>query len=133
MAFSASENFVSGFDGTSSQFLAVELNSSEEVVLVTSDSSVTCVGFLENAPASGAVAEVTFAGFGYGVAGSATLVPGDELMVSTSTGKLVLATATNVIVAKYLPGLSGGANPASTADTQRIRIYIYDLKDRIKA
>jgi len=134
---STSENYVSGADLSSSQFLPVYVDgaAAEVVKLLVANTGATStagVGFLENAPASGEVAEVTFEGIGFGIAGG-VVENGDELMVDGSTGKLIVATTGKVVVAKAMFGTSGGAYPADAANGVRIRIYIYANKTRLLA
>ncbi len=132
MSQSITEVAIAGADLSAKQYYPVYVDAgagNEQVKLATSNTAITTFGFLENAPASGAIARITTSGYGIGVAGG-VIKPYDDVMLDGSTGKLIIATGTGkVVVGQYRPGLVGTtATGRDSVSGQEIRIYIYENK-----
>ena len=92
-------NLVAGADLSSSQFLAVKANGTSRQVVLASTGGEAITGILENNPLSGAAATVAFDGFTKAQIGTGGVTAGNLLMTEAATGKLVVKTSTNVVVA----------------------------------
>lgn len=96
---------LSGPNG-SGQFLAVQLSTSaDRTSLLVSSGGVAIYGILQNTPAQGDAADVCLFGLTKAVGGAA-ITRGASLMVDSS-GRLVTATSTNVIVGYAVESCSG--------------------------
>lgn len=87
-------NYIPGFragaDLSSSRYVALQLASDGDVEAATAN-EMEFIGFLQNAPASGAVAEIAGLGGGAKAIAAGNINPGDKL-TTDSSGHLVAIT-----------------------------------------
>lgn len=102
-------SFVAGGDLSSKQYHFVKLNTSGQVVIVAANTDKP-FGILQNAPASGGVAEVMLAGISKVVA-DADLAIGDQIGASSDGQAATYAPGTDTT--KYIVGEVLTANTAA--------------------
>lgn len=102
-------SFVAGGDLSAKQYHFVKLNSSGQVVIVAAATDKP-LGILQNAPASGGVAEVMLAGISKVVA-DADLAIGDQIGASSDGQAATYAPGTDTT--KYIVGEVLTANTAA--------------------
>ncbi len=127
------EQGIAGADLSAAQYLAVysDGTDAESVKLLVTDTLVTGLGILVNAPADTGIAKYVYSGFANATAG-AVFEPHDELMVNGS-GQLIKATTGKAIIAKYMPKPRGTANGPDAAAGVTVRVYVYANKTRLLA
>jgi hypothetical protein len=92
-------NLVANADLSAKQFLAVKQTSTARKVDLASTGGEAITGIMQNTPKANEAVEVTHIGFTKAKAGVGGWTAGQSLMTEATTGKLVLKTSTNVIVA----------------------------------
>ncbi len=90
-------NLIAGADLSSSQFYAVQANSTARTVVLANTGGEAITGILQNTPTQGSPAEVVLSGLCKAAAGAA-FTAGQALMTD-NTGRLVTQTSTNAKVA----------------------------------
>jgi hypothetical protein len=104
-----SASFVAGGDLSAKQYYFVKLNSSGQVVIIAANTDKP-IGILQNAPASGGVAEVMLYGISK-VSADADLAIGDQVGASADGQAATYAPGTDTT--KYIVGEVLTANTAA--------------------
>jgi hypothetical protein len=92
-------NLVAGADLSALQFTAVKLNGTARQVASANTGGEAITGILQNTPKSGEAVEVTYDGFTKAKAGTGGFAAGNLLQTEAATGKLIVKTSTNTVVA----------------------------------
>jgi len=93
-------NLIAGADlSTTGQYLAVKQTSTDRAVNLASTGGEAITGILQNDPKAGEAAIVKYEGFTPAIIGVGGCTAGQQLMTEAATGKLVVKTSTNVVVA----------------------------------
>jgi hypothetical protein len=101
-------NLIANADLSAKQFYAVKQTATARKVDVASTGGEAITGILCNTPKAGEAVEVCHSGFTKALAGTGGFTAGNQLMTEAATGKLVVKTSTNVVVAVAHETVSGG-------------------------
>lgn len=126
------EQGIAGADLSAKQntFVFADGTDSESIKAATSDTSIEIVGVLVNTPADTETAHIAVGGCVDVIAGGA-LEPWD-LVTTNASGQAVVAATGKVLLGQYRPKPEGGAN-RDAASGEKVRIYLFDDKTRLKA
>lgn len=116
--------FQAGADLSGDQFLAMKLDADGDVSRQAS-AGAAVIGILQNKPVENEAVEMEMAGICKAMIGDTVTNAFTELMVEATTGRLVPATSTNLVVAYALQG--------GLADGDIAAVFVLGLKGYVKA
>lgn len=116
--------FKAGADLSGDQFLAMKIADDGDIERQASAGAIVA-GILQNKPVENEAVEMEMGGICKAKMGAAVTNAGTELMVEATTGRLVPATSTNLVVAYSLA--------AGLADGDIAAVMVLGLKAYVKA